>query len=185
MSDHQENSGDEPGGNANVKGGVTAFVGGAMVGAWSERWVAAAEAVIESLGYELVDVERAGRGLLRITLDSPNGIYVEDCEKVNHQLNHLFTVENVAYERLEVSSPGVDRALKREKDFELFLGEEVWIKLRMPIGNRKQFSGFLQKCGDGEYGIEWTPDKKDEPKQLVRFHLRELEAARLVPHLKF
>ena len=161
------------------------FVGGAMVGAWSERWVPVAEAVIESLGYELVDVERAGRGLLRITLDSPNGIGVDDCEKVNHQLNHLFTVENVSYERLEVSSPGVDRALKRIKDFELFVGEEVSVKLRVPMGNRKQFSGLLQACGDGEYAVEWTPDKKGEPKQLIRFRLRDLEAARLVPHLKF
>lgn len=161
------------------------FVGGSFVGVWSERWVPAAEAVIVSLGYELVDVERAGRGLLRITLDSPNGIGVDDCEKVNHQLNHLFTVENVAYDRLEVSSPGVDRALKREKDFELFIGEEVWVKFRNPIGNRKQFSGVLHKSGDGEYAVEWTPDKKDEPKQLVSFSLRDLEAARLVPHLKF
>jgi ribosome maturation factor RimP len=164
---------------------AAAFVGGAFVGVWSERWVPAAEAVIESMGYHLVDVERAGRGLLRITLDSSHGIGVNDCEKVSHQLSHVFSVENVSYDRLEVSSPGVDRALKREKDFERFLGEEVWVRLRQAVGNRKQFSGVLIKHAEGHYALEVLPEKKGEAVYKLPFTLKDLDAARLVPHLKF
>lgn len=163
----------------------TTFVGGAFVGVWSERWVPAAEAVIQSMGYDLVDVERAGRGLLRITLDASNGIGVNDCEKVSHQLSHVFAVENVLYDRLEVSSPGVDRALKREKDFERFLGEEIVIKFRLAIGNRKQFSGVLIKQAEGRYSLDVLPEKKGEAMLQLSFTLKDLDSARLVPHLKF
>jgi ribosome maturation factor RimP len=162
-----------------------AFVGSVGTGVWGERWISAAEAVIESMGYELVDVERAGRGLLRITLDSPNGIGVDDCEKVSHQLSHLLTVENIVYDRLEVSSPGVDRVLKRQRDFERFVGEEVWIRFRLPIGNRKQFSGRLVHTAEGGLAVEFVPEKKGEAVQILPFSLADLEAARLVPHLKF
>lgn len=156
-----------------------------MQGVWLERWVAAAEAVIEGLGYALVDVERAGHGLLRVTLDSPNGISVEDCERVSHQLSRLLEVEDIAYDRLEVSSPGVDRALKRARDFDQFLGQEVSIKLRRPFENRKQFAGVLGK-GEGDAYTLFMPaeNSKTVDRELV-FTLSELDSARLVPHLNF
>ena len=121
------------------------------------------EKTVEGLGYELVDVERAGRGLLRVFIDKPEGITVDDCQLVSNQLTRLFMVENVDYDRLEVSSPGLDRALKREADFIRFAGQKAQIKLRMPMGNRKNFvgvigaleSGVLQFDVDGvQVGIE-------------------------------
>ena len=84
---------------------------------------------VEGLGYELVDVERLQRGLVRVTIDieRDGGISLEDCERVSDQLTHLFTVEDVSYERLEVSSPGVERPLKRARDWERFTGELAWV----------------------------------------------------------
>ena len=70
------------------------------------------ERTVGGLGYQLVDVERLGGGLLRVSLDAENGIGLEDCERVSRQLSHLFAVEQVDYQRLEVSSPGLDRRLK-------------------------------------------------------------------------
>jgi len=161
------------------------WVGGAPAGVWLERWVPAAEAAIEALGYQLADVERAGHGLLRITLDSPNGIGVEDCERVSHQLSRLFEVEAVSYDRLEVSSPGVDRALRRARDFDLFLGLEVAIKLRRPLENRKQFAGILGKGDAGQYTLVIASEKKGGDDRELAFALSELDSARLVPHLNF
>jgi ribosome maturation factor RimP len=84
---------------------------------------------VGGLGYELVDIERAERGILRVYIDFPAAaadekgpISVEDCATVSHQLSHVFTVENVDYERLEVSSPGLDRPVRTLADFERFAG---------------------------------------------------------------
>ena len=77
-----------------------------------EQQIISAE--VRNLGYSLVDIEREGRGLLRVTIENPDYermITVEDCEKVSHQLTYTFAVENVPYERLEVSSPGLDRPI--------------------------------------------------------------------------
>lgn len=81
------------------------------------------DATVEGLGYELVDVEKLPRGLIRVTIDKDGGITLDDCEKVSNQLNSAMTVENVDYDRLEVSSPGVDRPLKRPRDFVKFVGD--------------------------------------------------------------
>ena len=80
------------------------------------------ETTLTGLGYELVDLEVSGRGLMRVLMDKPGGIALEDCERVSHQLTRLFAVEGVNYERLEVSSPGLDRPLKKEADFARFRG---------------------------------------------------------------
>ncbi|HEX4844060.1 MAG TPA: ribosome maturation factor RimP [Limnobacter sp.] len=138
-----------------------------------------------SLGLEIADIEREGNGLLRIMIDSPNGITVEDCERVSHQLSHLFTVENVNYERLEISSPGVDRVLRRTKDFERFAGVEVALKFKRAINNQKQFKGILQKGKTQAWGVLVTPEGKNAEPYLVDFEIADLAGARLVPHLKF
>ncbi len=164
---------------------VETWVGGSPFGAWLERWVKGAEAVIESLGYELADIERAGHGLLRVTLDGPEGISVEDCERVSHQLSRLLEVENVNYDRLEISSPGVDRALKRSRDFDTYLGEEVAVKLRRALENRKQFVGVLGKGEGDSYTLLIPAEKKNEADRQLVFTLAELDSARLVPHLNF
>jgi len=117
------------------------------------------ERTVSAMGYELVDVELAGRGLLRVTIDLPAAAYlsdpaqpadamppavrVEDCEKVSHQLTHVLTVENFDYARLEVSSPGLDRPLKRATDYERFEGLEVVLRLREPLSGRRNFEGVL------------------------------------------
>ena len=93
------------------------------------------DATVEGLGYELVDVEKLPRGLIRVTIDKDGGITLDDCEKVSNQLNNAMTVENVDYDRLEVSSPGVDRPLKRPRDFVKFpkTAAVVWTEPLTPL----------------------------------------------------
>lgn len=124
---------------------------------------------VEGLGYELVDVERLAGGLLRVSLDSPQGVRLEDCEKVSRQLSHLFAVEDVDYDRLEVSSPGLDRPLKRARDFERFVGSEVQVQLAEAIpvegasAGRKRLRGRLLELsgapGSERVRVELTPDE--------------------------
>ncbi|MBI1835181.1 MAG: ribosome maturation factor RimP, partial [Burkholderiales bacterium] len=98
------------------------------------------EKTVNGTGYDLVDFERAERGLLRVYIDllpedveEKGHITVEDCAKVSHQLSHVLTVEEANYERLEVSSPGLDRPLKKLADFARFVGEKATVKLRLPM----------------------------------------------------
>ena len=120
----------------------------------------AIETTVEGLGYELVEVERAPGGLLRVTIDHPAAaamaapgeakfINVDDCERVTRQLQHVLEVEGQAYERLEVSSPGLDRPLKKAADFARFSGEQVEVTLKVPFKGRKRFRGELRAEGEG------------------------------------
>lgn len=101
---------------------------------------------LTQLGYELVDLEISNRGkLLRLFIDKPNGVNIDDCVLVSNQLGNLLAVENdIDYDRLEVSSPGLDRVLKKHTDFERFTGERASIKLRVPVEMRKNFLGILR-----------------------------------------
>ncbi len=163
-----------------------AWVGGCASGVWLESWVEAAETVVVAMGYRIIDLERPGRGLLRVTLNSPSGIGVEDCENVSKQLSRLFEVEQVSYDRLEVSSPGVDRALRRTRDFEESLGLEVQVKLRRALNHRKQYSGVLSRAENlGGYCVLWSQNPGQMPDHELVFTLSELESARLIPHLNF
>lgn len=127
------------------------------------------ERTVEGLGYELVDVERLAAGLLRVTLDAAEGVKLEDCEKVSRQLSHLFAVEDVDYDRLEVSSPGLDRPLKRARDFERFVGADVQVQLAEAIpaegasAGRKRLRGRLLDVsgspGAERVRVELTPDE--------------------------
>jgi len=113
------------------------------------------ETTVRGLGYDLVEVERAAGGLLRVTIDHPatggpeRFIQVDDCEKVTRQLQHVLEVDGVAYERLEVSSPGLDRPLKSAADFARFAGHDVEVSLKVPFKGRKRFRGELLAEGDG------------------------------------
>src|SRR5437667_159959 len=105
------------------------------------------ERTLPALGYELVDCEmHAGGGLVRVFIDKPGGVDVEDCAHVSNHLTHLFAVENIDYGRLEVSSPGLDRPLKKEADFARFDGREAQLKLREPIGNARRRPGRPPCC---------------------------------------
>jgi ribosome maturation factor RimP len=169
------------------------------------------EQTVAGLGYDLVEIDRSAGGLLRITIDLPwqpgveQYINVEDCEKVNRQLQFALEVEGIEYRRLEVSSPGIDRPLRHEKDFERFAGEEVDITLKAPIGaaaqgqvgaTRKKFRGTLERAESG-WQIVWSdapavmPGRKVSkkrapvPMQALGFTLDELREARLAPIVDF
>lgn len=133
------------------------------------------ETTVNGLGYELVDVERAGRGMLRVLIDKPEGITVDDCQTVSNQLTRLFMVENVDYDRLEVSSPGLDRPLKKEADFVRFAGQKAQLKLRMPIAGRKNFVGVIGAVNDGILQLDMDGSQ-------VAIELSNLDKARLVPN---
>ena len=138
------------------------------------------ETTVNGLGYELVDFERSGersgRGLLRVFIDKPEGISVGDCQTVSNQLTRLFLVENVDYGRLEVSSPGLDRPLKKEADFVRFAGQKAQLKLRMPLAGRKNFVGVIGGISDGILQL-------DVDGSSVAIELSNLDKARLVPIL--
>ncbi|MEQ1660271.1 MAG: ribosome maturation factor RimP [Hylemonella sp.] len=175
------------------------------------------EQTVTGFGYDLVEIDRSAGGLLRVTIDLPwdpqlgeRFINVEDCEKVTRQLQYALEVDGIEYKRLEVSSPGIDRPLRHEKDFERFVGQVVDITLKAPMGaaaagqvsaNRKKFRGTLERvsAADGSTGwqIVWSDapapkpgqkvSKKREPVplQALGFTLDELREARLAPIVSF
>jgi ribosome maturation factor RimP len=157
------------------------------------------------MNVELVDVERAAMGVLRVTIDrrgegngASGGVRIEDCEQVSRQLSRVYEVENIDYRRLEVGSPGVDRPLRGAADFVRFAGERAEIKLREAVGGRKVFSGVLRvlelepaapdaQAGGGapglEFGLEFEAKKGET--QTLNFTLDGIERARLDPVLDF
>lgn len=132
------------------------------------------ETTLNGLGYELVDLEKSGRGLMRVLMDKPEGIALDDCELVSHQLTRLFMVEGVDFDRLEVSSPGLDRPIKKEADFVRFAGQKAQIKLRMPLAGRKNFVGILGAVQNGVLQL-------DVEGSQVAIELSNVDKARLVP----
>ncbi|EGF30294.1 clustered with transcription termination protein NusA [Oxalobacteraceae bacterium IMCC9480] len=149
------------------------------------------EKTVVGMEYELVDFEQAARGLLRVYIDFPpeqaerGMITVEDCEKVTHQLLHVLTVENAVYERLEVSSPGLDRPLKKLADYLRFAGMEAIVKLRMPMpgaANRKSFQGILHAPEGDQIKLEF---EGKEGSAMLEFTLADVDKAHLVPKVDF
>ena len=135
------------------------------------------ESTLTGLGYELVEVERSPRGkMLRVFIDKPDGITVDDCGAVSNHLGRLLAVENVDYDRLEISSPGLDRPLKKTSDFIRFAGESVKLKLRVALQGQRNFVGILREVKDGILKLE--VDGK-----MLDLDLNNLEKARLVPKL--
>jgi ribosome maturation factor RimP len=149
------------------------------------------EATVSGLGYELVDVEREGRGLLRVTIDRlPGRVYaqpgdavtVDDCEQVTRQLQYALEVDGVDYARLEVSSPGLDRPLRRESDYERFEGSEVALALKSPFEGRKSWKGVLARREGGGWELHFDEGKGP---QVLGFEVGEVREARLVPVVDF
>ena len=131
---------------------------------------------LSGLGYELVDVEMSRSGLMRVFIDKPQGINVEDCAAVSHHLTRLFAVEDVAYERLEVSSPGLDRPLKRVEDFARFTGQVVSVRLKFPIDGQRRFEGRIAGLEGGRVVIEIEGKRRE-------LAFEDIDRARLVPQL--
>ncbi len=193
-------------------------------------WQTAVSNTVEGLGYELVDIERAQRGLLRITIDRVPGrayhargglaeagaqgpatgdgsefVTVEDCEKVTRQLQFALEVEGLDYARLEVSSPGLDRPLKRPADYERFAGMSVQVVLKQPFQGRKNWQGLLTRAADvsppagaadpaapdttapaSSSAAQWALVLKEgKTEQVLNFALDEVREARLVPVVNF
>lgn len=175
------------------------------------------ETTVAGLGYDLVEITRSAGGLLRITIDLPwkpetvgsaaeQFVNVEDCEKVNRQLQFALEVDGVDYRRLEVSSPGIDRPLRHQQDFERFVGSVIDVTLKAALGSigqdasihasRKKFRGVLEKAPTG-WQIVWRDEPKVKPGQRVSkkrvpapsqalgFSLEELREARLAPIVDF
>jgi len=158
------------------------------------------EEALAGMDIELVDVERAAMGLLRVTIDKAGGVRIEDCEQVSRQLSRVYEVENIDYRRLEVGSPGVDRPLRNEAEFRRFAGERVEIKLREAIDGRKVYTGTLRAPESGTeapaggadssgaaqravFGLEFEAKKDDI--QVLSFTLDDIERAKLDPVLDF
>lgn len=161
------------------------------------------EQTVAGLGYDLVEIERSAGGLLRITIDLPwspeaalvtveQFVTVEDCEKVTRQLQFTLEVDGIEYKRLEVSSPGIDRLLRHENDFQRFVGQTIDLVLLAPVGaaasaevnvKRKKFRGTLERVEDPavavsaaegvaqaerkNWRIVWNDEPKIKPGQRV------------------
>jgi ribosome maturation factor RimP len=136
------------------------------------------EPVITGMGYELVDVQASNGGrFLRLFIDKPQGINVDDCAAVSRQLTRVFEVEGIEYDRLEVSSPGLDRPLRKPADFARFAGQKAEVRMRHPDANgRRKFAGVLRGTDAGQVRMEVDG-------QTVALALDDVERAKLVPEL--
>jgi ribosome maturation factor RimP len=166
------------------------------------------EKTVVAMDYELVELEFAASGLLRVFIDAPAGIRMEDCERVSHQLSRVLEVEAIDYQRLEVSSPGLDRPLRKPADFTRFAGSEVTVRLKRPLEGRRNFEGLLTVEPEGRFGLELLDDATLQARQAkargkqpaaraakaaaspgparkLVFALDEIDRARLVPKVKF
>lgn len=133
------------------------------------------EPTLEGLGYEMVDLELSNRGrMLRLFIDKPGGISVEDCAFVSRHLSRVMEVENVNYDRLEVSSPGLDRPLRKVGDFERFTGERAKVHTRIPVDGQRNFTGVLRGVRDDALELE-------SEGKVLRLALSNVDKARLEP----
>jgi len=134
------------------------------------------EQSLGQIGYELVDLEISGRGkLIRLFIDKPGGVNIDDCALVSEQVSNLLAVEHdVDYDRLEVSSPGLDRVLKKESDFTRFAGNKVQLKVRVPVDGRKNFTGILR-------GLDKDMVQIETEAGLKGFAMSNIDKARLSP----
>ena len=178
---------------------------------------------VQALGLDLVEIERSAGGLLRVFIDVPwsadsthataqqagsttQAVTIEDCEKVTRQLQYALQVQDIDYQRLEVSSPGIDRLLRNEQDLERFAGQVVDVTLKQAIGanssqlpaNRKKFRGVLEKTEQG-WQIVWSDappvqpgrriskkkQQEEFPVHALGFTLDEVREARLAPLVNF
>jgi ribosome maturation factor RimP len=164
-------------------------------------WQGAIETTVSGLGYELVDAEKSAGGLLRVFIDhpapavtagaepvaaaAPRFITVDDCERVTRQLQHVLEVEGCDYQRLEVSSPGLDRPLKKAADYRRFVGEQAELTLRLPFKGRKKYRGELQAEGEGWRLLLEEGGGAEAGHRALDFTLDEVREAHLLPVVDF
>ena len=136
------------------------------------------EKTLPGLGYELVDFELTAQGTLRVFIYKDGGINVEDCATVSNHLSRLFVVEDVDYKNLEISSPGLDRPLKKAADFSRFAGEQAKVKTRLPVDGQKNFIGRIERCEQDVVYLAFDG-------KTVGIGLSNIDRARLKPEFKF
>jgi ribosome maturation factor RimP len=136
------------------------------------------EPAVIGMGYELVDVQASNGGrLVRLFVDKPGGVTVDDCAEISRHLTRVLAVEGIDYERLEVSSPGLDRPLRKERDFARFAGQKAEVRMRTPdASGRRKFVGVLRGAQAGQVSLEMEG-------QTVALALQDVDKARLVPQL--
>lgn len=136
--------------------------------------------VVTGMGYELVDLQASNGGrLLRLFIDKAGGVGVEDCAAVSRQLTRVLEVEGVDYERLEVSSPGLDRPLRKAGDFARFAGQKADVRMRTPDPTgRRRFVGVLRGADGERVSLE-----VEGSGQTVALSIADIDRAKLVPEL--
>jgi len=136
------------------------------------------EPTLAGLGFELVDTQVSNRGrFVRVFMDKPGGITVDDCAAVSRHLSRLLEVEGIDYDRLEVSSPGLDRPLRKAADFARFAGSRVDVKMRTPDADgRRRYTGRLHGAAGGVATVEVDG-------RAVALQVDDIDKARLVPDL--
>jgi ribosome maturation factor RimP len=133
---------------------------------------------VVGMGYELVDVQASNGGrMLRVFIDKPGGITVDDCAAVSRQLTRVLPVEGLEFERLEISSPGLDRPLRKAGDFTRFVGQKAELRMRTPDATgRRKFIGVLRGTDAGNVNVELDG-------QIVALALEDIDRAKLIPNL--
>jgi ribosome maturation factor RimP len=137
-----------------------------------------AEGLVGEYGVEMVDVEfrfEGGRWVLRVYIDKEGGVTVDDCANVSRELADLIEAKNIIdyHYVFEVSSPGLNRPLKKERDFVRSIGKVVKLKTARPINNRRNFTGRLTKVREGRVSV--VVDNGN----LIELPLKEIDKARL------
>lgn len=140
------------------------------------------EQAISGLGYELVEVELTPASMIRVFMDKEGGVTIEDCQKVSEHLSRLFMVEGVDYNRLEVSSPGLERPLKKFADFVRFSGKSAKIKTINAIANEKVFYGLIVMVDESNHDIhlQLNTSNKDGSDAILIINYANVSRARLV-----
>lgn len=138
------------------------------------------DTTLPGLGYELVDYELTAQGTLRVFIDKEGGITVDDCAAVSNHLSRVFMVEDIDYKNLEISSPGLDRPLKKAADFIRFAGSQVKLKTRLPVDGQKNFIGRIEAFNENTQTLMLSFDGK-----TAEIELSNLDKARLKPEFKF
>ena len=130
------------------------------------------------MGYELVDVQASNGGRhLRLFIDKPGGVTLDDCAAISRHLTRVLAVEGIDYERLEVSSPGLDRPLRKADDFARFAGRRAEVRMRTPDATgRRKFAGVLRGVEAGQVSMELEG-------QTVQLALDDVDRAKLIAEL--
>ena len=137
------------------------------------------EPVVNGMGFDLIEIEHfpnPKHGVLRLYIDKPDGVVIEDCSAVSRQISALIDVEDPVRGQfnLEVSSPGLDRPLRRLKDFQRFTGSLVQLKTVTPMDGQRNFKGRLLQANEDIIVLETETEELSLP-------MNAIEKARLVP----